>query len=305
MSNAENRTVAVRGSRDSDDLIALHEPFDISRRGFDRRQVLNHLESLAGRIALIAADRDAALVQVAELSRVLDHLRRDADEATAQVQRLLKQPMAEVGARIACILQLVADEAAEVKAHAEAEINASKARAAQDIAELKAHVDEQITAVQVHARREAQSLLEQARRERDQLESESAARRKAAEQAIAQREAQATQRIRHSELRSLGGVYLLLRVLDDRVAAVQQEELALRELRAQVTREATALQSLRAEVTAAHQLSPEALEQMRTIAVQPSINESDTAQQLDIPIQRDGRMNISVKSCWSRVRWRR
>src|SRR5436309_10132027 len=144
MINTENQSVAVRGSRDSNDLIPLHEPFDIARRGFNRRQVQDYLESLDGRIAIIAADRDAALAQVAELSRVLDHLRREADEATAQVQRILQQPMAEAGARIQRILQLVAD----VKAHTEAEISASNARADQDIAELKARADDQTTALQ-------------------------------------------------------------------------------------------------------------------------------------------------------------
>src|SRR2546421_12920525 len=58
------------------------------------------------------------------------------------------------------------------------------------------------------------------------------------------------ERIRNSELRSLAGLHLLLRVMDenltDRVAAIQRDESALRELRAQMTSEATALQSLRA-----------------------------------------------------------
>jgi hypothetical protein len=302
MIKTENQSVAVRGSRDSNDLIPLHEPFDIARRGFDRRQVRDHLESLDGRIALIAADRDAALAQVAELSRVLDHLRREADEATAQVERILQEPMAEAGARIQRILQLVAEEAAEVKAHAEAEISANQARADQDIAELKARADDQITALRAKASREAKSLLDQARRQCDQLESESAARRKAAEQAIAQREAEANERIRNSELRSLAGLHLMLRVMDenltDRVAAVERDESALRELRAQVTSEATALQSLRAEVTAAvtaaHELSTEALEQVRKIPVEPAVGESDTAEQPDIPIQRDGEEGTSA-----------
>jgi hypothetical protein len=69
MIKTENQSVAVRGSRDSNDLIPLHEPFDIARLGFNRRQVLDHLASLDGRITLLAADRDAALAQVAELSR--------------------------------------------------------------------------------------------------------------------------------------------------------------------------------------------------------------------------------------------
>src|SRR5919199_6235505 len=164
MIKTENQSAAVRGSRDSNDLIPLHEPFDIARLGFDRRQVLDHLESLDGRIVLIAADRDAALTQVAQLSRVLDHLRQQADEATAQVQRILQQPIAQAGARIQRILQLAAEEAAEVKAHTEAEISARKARADQDIAELKARADDQTTALQAHASHEAQSLLDQTRR---------------------------------------------------------------------------------------------------------------------------------------------
>lgn len=82
-----------------------------------------------------------------------------------------------------------------------------------------------------------------------------------------------------------------------------------REPRAQLTRQATAPQSLRAEVTtavtAAHQLSTEALKQACKIPVEPAVGESDTVEQPDIPIQRGARMSFSVKSCWSRVWWRR
>jgi len=197
--------------------------------------------------------------------------------------------MAQAGARIQRILQLVA----EVKAHTEAEISASKARADQDIAELKARADDQITALQAQARRDAQALLDQARRQCDQLESDSAARRQATEQAIAQREAEADARIRNSELRSLAGVHLLLRVVDEnlteRMAAVERNESALRKLRAQLTSEATALQSLRAEVTAARELPTEALKQVPKIPAEPAIGETDDpTEQPEIPIQRDG-----------------
>ena len=302
MIKMENQSAAVRGSRDSNDLLPLHEPFDIARLGFNRRQVLDHLELLHGRIALLAADRDAALAQVAELSRVLDHLRQQADEATAQVQRILQQPLAQAGARIQRVLQLVADEAAEVKAHTEAEISASKARADQDITELKARADDQITALQAQVSREAQALLDQARRQCDQLESESAARRKAAEQEIAQREAETNERIRNSQLRSLAAVHLLLRIMDknltDRVAAVERNESALRKLRAQMTSETTAIQSLHAEVTAAHQLPTEALKQVRKIPAEPAVDESGTAQQSEIPIQRDGKEATSTAAAY-------
>jgi hypothetical protein len=298
------RSVAVRGSRDSDDLVPLHQPFETALRGFNRQQVLDHLESLDGRIAIVAADRDAALAQVAELSRVLDHLRsesellahlrREAEKATSEVERILATPMVEASARIQRILRLAAEEAAETKTHIEAEIIASKAHAEQDIAELKARADDQIAVLRAQVSREAKSLLDHVRRQCDQLEAESAARREAAERdaaiAIAQREASANERIRNGELRSLAGLHLMLWVMQARASALERDESALRELRAQVTSEAANLGTVRAEVTAAvlaaHQLLTEALGQVRTIPVERALDEPGPTHQPDVPTQR-------------------
>lgn len=298
------RSVAVRGSRDSDDLVPLHQPFETALRGFNRQQVLDHLESLDGRITIVAADRDAALAQVAELSRVLDHfrsesellshLRREAEKATAEVERILATPMAEASARIQRILRLAEEEAAEAKAHIEAEIIASKAHADQDITELKARADDHIAVLRAQASREAKSLLDHARRQCDQLEAESAARREAAEHdaanALAQREASANERIQNGELRSLARLQVMLRVMKDRASVLERDESALRELRAQVTSEAASLGTVRAEVTAAvlaaHQLLTDALGQVRKIPVEQALGEPDPSQEPDVPTQR-------------------
>jgi cell division septum initiation protein DivIVA len=299
------RSVAVRGSRDSDDLVPLHEPFETALRGFNRQQVLDHLESLDGRIAIVAADRDAAMARVAELSRALEHLRSESEllahlrrEAEKATERILAAPMAEASARIQRILRLAEEEAAEVKAHIEAEIIASKAHADQNIAERKARADDQIAVLRAQASREAKSLLDHARGQCDQLESESAARREAAEhdsaETITRQEASANERIRNAELRSLGGLHLILRVMDEylrgRSLALEQDESALRELRTQVASETTTLGTVRAEVTAAviaaHQLLTEALGQVRKIPVERALGEPDPAQQPDVPTQR-------------------
>lgn len=149
--------------------------------------------------------------------------------------------------------------------------------------------------MRAQASHEATSLLDHARRQRDQLELDSAARREAAEQAIAQRAAKANERIRNSQLYSLAGVHLLLRVIDtsltDRLGAIERDESALHDLRAQMTSEATALHSWHAEVIAAalaaHQLFTEALEQVRNIPVEPAVNKrDDPTEQPDVPIQR-------------------
>jgi cell division septum initiation protein DivIVA len=303
---AQLQSVSVRGPRDNDDLVPLHEPFETALRGFNRRQVLEHLESLDGRVAIVAADRDAALAQVAELTKALNHLRsesellvhlrREAEKATAQVERILSAPMAQAGARIHRILELAEEEAAELKVRAQSQIAAEKIRADQDIAELRARADDQITALRASASREAKSLLEHAKRQCDQLEAESAARRQAAEQdsaqAIAQHESEASDRIRAEELGSLASLHIIAGMMGDHLTArsrtVERDEAALRELRAQVSSEAGGLDALRAEVTAAvvatHQLLGEALGQVRKLAGQQPA--TDRVEQPSVPIQR-------------------
>ncbi len=298
----------MRGSREDDDLVPLHEPFETALRGFNRRQVLEHLESLDGRIAVVAADRDAALTQVAELSKVMNHLqlqselleylRREAHEASSRVERVLATPMAEASARIQRIMRLAEEEAAELKATAEAEIVAGRAHADQELAELRASADEQITSLRAHASRETKSLLEHARRQCDQLEADSAARREAAEQhaaqAIAEREAEASIGILDSELRSITRLHLVHQMvgeqLSSRACAVERDESALRELRAQVAKDGAALESLRTDVTASlaatYQVLTEALGQVGRTAVYTSRVEHAEVPASPVPIQR-------------------
>jgi cell division septum initiation protein DivIVA len=294
----------VRGSRDDDDLIPLHQPFERALRGFNRRQVLEYLDTLDGRIAMVAADRDAALTQVAELSKVLnhlrlesellEHLRREADNAKSQVEHILATPMAEANARIQRIMRLAEQEAAEIKAQAEAETAARIAHVDQDIAELRARADDQITGLRARVSREAKSLLVHARRQCTQLETDSAARREAAEQdsaqAIAHRESTADAQIRDSELRSIARMHLILQVISEqlatRVGAVERDESALHELRAQVAGEVTALETLRTDVTAAvaatHQFLTEALGQ-----IHKTTDEHPADRTHPVPIQRN------------------
>jgi cell division septum initiation protein DivIVA len=293
--------VSVRGRQDDDDLVPLHEPFETALRGFNRRQVLDHLESLDGRIAMIAVDRDTALAQVAELSRVLDHLRseselleqlrRETENATSQVERMLQTPMVEASARIQRIMQLVEKEAAELRANAKREIVAARAHADQEIAELRASAEHEITRLRALARSETESLLKHAKRRCAQLDADSARRREVAEQdsaqAIARRNSETNTHIQSSEMRSIARLRLMLRVVGEQltrqVSEFERNEAALRELRAQAASEVTALAALRAETTAAltttHQLLTGAIEQVRqTMAEHPDSS-------VDVPIQ--------------------
>jgi cell division septum initiation protein DivIVA len=296
------QSVSVRRSQqNNDDLVPLHQPFETSLRGFDRRQVLEHLEMLDGRIAMVIADRDAALAQVADLSKVLnhlrsesellEHLRQEADKAASQVEHLLASPMAEANARIQRIMRLAEEEAAELKANAEKEATAQRALAEQEIAELRARADQEITRLRARASSETQSLFEHTKRHCEQLEAESLRRQELAEQdaaqAIARRDAEAAERIRGSEMRSIVRVCLMLRAVDEHLATrldvVQREEAALRDLRPQVTEQVTALEALRTEVTAAlattHQLLTDAIGEVERMT-------HDSDESVQVPLQR-------------------
>ncbi|MFN2496494.1 MAG: hypothetical protein ABR608_11395, partial [Pseudonocardiaceae bacterium] len=93
----------MRGPQD--EVIPLHAPFEIVLRGFNRQQVIDHIESLEGHIAMMTADRDAALRQTAELSRVLDHVRHEAEQASTRLHRLQRSSLGGAGVRIQHMLQ--------------------------------------------------------------------------------------------------------------------------------------------------------------------------------------------------------
>lgn len=207
-----------------DEVIPLHAPFEIVLRGFNRQQVLDHLESLEGRIAMIAADRDAALRQAADLSKVLEHLRGEATAATERVQRLQRSSLGGAGVRIERMLQMAEDE---------------------------------ITALQASTERETTSLLERTRAEADRLLRETTQRcahlEEAAEKRRSTAEAESVSRIRDYQTRGVSGLHLLLQMagqrLSRRVAEIEQETTRLTQLRSDVT----------ARLSQAHRMLGEAL----------------------------------------------
>lgn len=247
----------MRGPQD--EVIPLHAPFEIVLRGFNRQQVIDHMESLEGQIAMIAADRDAALRQAADLSRVLEHLRREAEESTGRLQRLQRSSLGGVGVRIQHMLQLAEDE----------------------IAALRADAQHETRTLREHARAEADRLLRDTTARCERLEAESAERRNAAEtesaqrcrraeqdsehrrrtaeqqseQDIARREAEAQARISNYQTGGIAALHLVMSLagqqLSSRLAEVEREVSRFTELRAEVT----------ARLSSAHRVLVEAVGQ--------------------------------------------
>src|SRR3954469_860223 len=128
------------------DLVPLGAGFDITKRGYSRVQVEEHLEQLDGQLKLLAADRNAAAAQAAELTAQLEVARTTIDDLRGQVERLSMPPttMEGLSERLQRMLRLAQEEATETKARAEAEAGHIRAKAETDANALRARYEEML-----------------------------------------------------------------------------------------------------------------------------------------------------------------
>lgn len=274
----------MHGARD--EVVPLPPPFEIVLRGFDRQQVIDHVNALKTRVAALGAERDAALQRAADLNEDLERLRREAADAARQVERfrreaqdaiteldrLQRSPLAAATARIQRMLQMAEDEAAELKTRAEQET----------------------TALRESTRAEADQLLTETRQLCQRLEAESASRRRAedaesasrrqraeqqSEQDIAHRQAETRDWVSDYQTRSVAALYLLMQLagerLNNRVVKVKRQVAAAKALRSDVTDQLSAVQRLLTEALGVvDQPTPAEQAQQAEDQVQPETEEA-------------------------------
>ncbi|MQA17137.1 MAG: hypothetical protein GEV09_24295 [Pseudonocardiaceae bacterium] len=266
------------------EIIPLHAPFDVVLRGFDRQQVLDHIESLQGHLDLVESDRDAAVAHADDLRKeveylrsegaALEHLRREAGELAEQRQRLYSSPLAGIGGRIEQMLTLAEQEATETRSRVEQEATELRSRAEQDVA-----------AQREQARAETERLSRDTEQRCERLEAASLQRRRQAEQdserEIARRHAEADARIADDEQRSLAGLHLMIRTVGEQLACqvseVRQEVDTLTRVRDEVSEQLSAASWMlteaigRVQATRANQLDdlPETVPAQRQTDTDP------------------------------------
>jgi chromosome segregation ATPase len=246
----------MHGTRD--EAVPLPPPFEIVLRGFDRQQVIDHVNALKARVTSIGAERDAALQRGADLNdmleqlrreavektRLVDRLRREAEQATTEVDRLQRSPLAVATARIQRMLQMAEDEAAELQAAAEHETTSLRASARSEADQLLAE-----------ARGQCERLVAESSSRHHAADAESVARRQRAEQeseqSIASRQAETETWISEYQTRSVAALYLLMQIagerLSSRVAKVTRQVTAAKALRSEITGQLSAVQRLLVE----------------------------------------------------------
>src|SRR4051812_5864619 len=106
-------------------------PFDVALRGYDRDQVDAHLASLESEFTGALSERDRLAERVKQLEARVEelHLQPGDDRAAEQVS-----PVDGFGARIEKIMRVAEDEAAQVRAETQAEIERERAEARKKLA---------------------------------------------------------------------------------------------------------------------------------------------------------------------------
>ncbi len=176
ISNASRAKVTLPGSVNDmglgseRDLVPLGAGFDIVKRGYSRNQVEEHLERLDSDLRLIAADRDAAVSQVGDLARQMEHARSQIEQLRGQVDRLSLPPTTLEGLseRLQRMLKLAQEESSDTKARAEADAVQIRARSEADGAALRNRYEKLIAEVdgrRVELETEHHELMEKANAE--------------------------------------------------------------------------------------------------------------------------------------------
>jgi cell division septum initiation protein DivIVA len=156
------------------DLVPLGAGFDITKRGYSRMQVEEHLEQLDGQLKILAADRNAAAAQAAELTSQLESARTTIDDLHKQVERLAQPPTTLEGLseRLQRMLRLTQDECEEIRAKASAEADHTRAKANAEAEELSGKYETQLKELderRIAMETEHRGVLATARGEADEI----------------------------------------------------------------------------------------------------------------------------------------
>src|SRR5664279_1666425 len=107
----------------SNEWMPAQIPFDLVRRGFAPDQVTAHLERLEYDLRIATANGDATNQRLSEVSAQLQTAQGEVDGLRSQLDNLAREPVSMTGLsnRMQRMIRLAEEEAAEIRARANAE----------------------------------------------------------------------------------------------------------------------------------------------------------------------------------------
>lgn len=151
------------------ELISLSEPaalptFDLTLRGYDRRQVDEYLDRLEQTLSAAQADRDAGRAHTAALQRQVEELQAAVNSSRQKLLESTRPTYAGLGERVAQLLRLAEEEAERLRSDA-----------VRDISHMRESADGLLSKAQekaARAEREFESTLAERRKQADQQDAD-------------------------------------------------------------------------------------------------------------------------------------
>lgn len=169
-------------------LLSFDRPeFDVAMRGYDRRQVQDHVERMDGELASAASERDAAMARSADLAAQLASAYAEVESLRRKIRTDVSTAVTaeNVSDRIRTMLELAEEEASRLRE--EAQLYADQTRRS---------ADEDVARVRSEARAESERLMGMAQIRVDDVESAYQARISEGDAYLAEQRALAASELR-------------------------------------------------------------------------------------------------------------
>ncbi|QHC01727.1 hypothetical protein EK0264_16510 [Epidermidibacterium keratini] len=187
---------------DNNDLIPMGAPsanFDVVMRGYDRNQVLTEFRRLEDDLRTLVSEREAAVKHAKDVRKKLEAARTENGELKQQLNQNEPPSFENMGGRIASMLRLAEEEAAEIRAAAQRDADQTRESATKERSDVDADLASKRAEAEQYAadvRAEADDVLAKAKAEAaEHLDS----RHKQAEEHLSKAQAKAADLIAASE----------------------------------------------------------------------------------------------------------
>lgn len=155
-------------------VVPLRPGFDNEFRGFNRGQVLEHIELLEDQVRILIADRDEAIRLNEDQRRITDETRQRMEEMSAELNRLENSEtgVPQATRRMQNLLRTADQEAGAIREHARRDAETIRGTASTDAEQIRKEAEAHADSL----RQECASLVSDLEKRREQLDAEHAAR---------------------------------------------------------------------------------------------------------------------------------
>lgn len=149
-------------------VVPLRPGFDNEFRGFNRKQVIEHIELLEDQVKMLTTDRDEAMRLNEDQRRITDETRHQLDETTAELRRIetSETGMPQATRRMQNMLMMADEEANTIREHARRDAETIRGTASTDAEHTRHEAEARANAL----RQECAGLVTDLEHRREQLE---------------------------------------------------------------------------------------------------------------------------------------